>query len=215
MYKIFNPTMKAVVLTVYENSILVMDKKDKSLIFIGLPKDINLHFEQDQEVLIYLTYDTVIQMSYPASINSNFIKNIRVLKEKSNTEIPFGILQWVYNLTDNINISIDEFSQTGLTLTITDTNPYKGEHKFSNYGLVQKMVDTNEILTAYNSNINCIKIDDNTFKSTFNWENVCGTLGSGKYTLNISSSYISLFMDFIIDEENGKITYSKPIISIW
>lgn len=212
--KLFNPTMKAVVLTVHENSILVMDKKDKSLTYIGLPKHIDLQFKQGQEVIIYLAYNTIIQTTYPASINSNFIRNVKILKEKSNIEIPIGILKRAYNSTNNINISIDEFSQTGLTLTITDTNPYKGEHKFSSYGLLKNPNDTNEILTAQNFHITSIKIDDNTFKSIFNWEHYCGKLGSGKYKLDISSSYISLFMDFTIDEENSKILYNKPIITI-
>lgn len=211
--KIFNPTMKAVVLKVYENYILVMDVKDKSLLNIGLPKDNNLQFEEGQEVLIYFTYYTIIQESYPASINKEFIKKVRILKDKSNIEIPFGVLQWAYNSMDNINVSVDEISETGMTLTITDTNPYKGEHKFSSYGLLKNPNDTNEILTAQNSHITSIKIDDNTFKSIFNWEDFCGRLESGKYKLDVTSSYISLYMDFIIDEENGKITYYKPLIT--
>lgn len=212
--KIFNPTMKAVVLKVHENSLLVMDEKDRSLLNIDLPKDINLQFEEGQEVLIYFTYDTVILSTYPGFIDSEFIKNIKILNNKSNIEIPVGVLQWAYNSRNNINVYINEFSETGMTLTITDTNPYKGEHKFSSYGLLKTSNDTNEILTAQNSHITSIKIDDNTFKSTFNWEDYCGKLVSGKYKLDVTSSYISLYIDFIIDEENGKIAYTKPIIDI-
>ena len=66
---------------------LVYDMNRKDYIYIGLPKNINLKFKQGQEVLIYLSYDACTMDSYPPSISSIFIKNIKILKEVSNTKI--------------------------------------------------------------------------------------------------------------------------------
>ena len=72
---------------IYQNTILVYEEDKKTLTDIGLPENINLKFKPGQEVIIYLSYDTVIMDSYPASINSEFIKKIKIIKENANNEI--------------------------------------------------------------------------------------------------------------------------------
>lgn len=82
-----NLTIKGIILECYKNSILVCEEKKDRYIYIGLPENINLAFEPGQEVLIYIRNNTLIQLTSPASINSQFIKNIKILKEDANPQI--------------------------------------------------------------------------------------------------------------------------------
>lgn len=85
--KITNPTKRAVVVKVndqYGKSLLVIDVKDKTPYHIGLPTDINLQFKQGQEIMIYHKCDMIVELSYPSSISSKYIKKVKILKEKSN-----------------------------------------------------------------------------------------------------------------------------------
>lgn len=82
--RITNPTMKAIVINATENYLLVMDEKDQSPLYIGLPNDTNLQLKQGQEVLIYFEPVICKNLTYPASIDRKYIKKIRILKEKSN-----------------------------------------------------------------------------------------------------------------------------------
>lgn len=82
--KITNPTIRAVVVKANDTSLFVIDVKDKSPYYIGLPTDINLQFKQGEEIMVYCKYNTIIQQTYPGSISNQYIKKIKILKEKSN-----------------------------------------------------------------------------------------------------------------------------------
>lgn len=80
---------------IYQNNILVYEEDKKTLTYIGLPENINLKFKPRQEVRIYLLPYTVINMTYPGSIDSKHIKKIKIIKENTNNEIVEEILeQW-------------------------------------------------------------------------------------------------------------------------
>lgn len=86
-------TIKAIVIECHENSILVYEEKNKALTSISLPKNINLKFKPGQEVIIYLSANTFITQTYPASIDSIFIKKIKIIKDDGNTQIVERLLQ--------------------------------------------------------------------------------------------------------------------------
>lgn len=80
---------------IYQNNILVYEEDKKTLTYIGLPENINLKFKPRQEVRIYLLPYTVINMTYPGSIDSKHIRKIKIIKENANNEIVEKILeQW-------------------------------------------------------------------------------------------------------------------------
>lgn len=86
-------TIRGVVIKSNEKNILIMDVKDESPLYIGLPENVNLHFKEGQEIIVYLEYNTVIIETYPGSIDSQFIKDVKIRKEKSNVQVPEEILQ--------------------------------------------------------------------------------------------------------------------------
>lgn len=86
-------TIRGVVIKSNEKNILIMDVKDESPLYIGLPENVNLHFKEGQEIIVYLEYNTVIIETYPGSIDSQFIKDVKIRKEKSNIRVPEEILQ--------------------------------------------------------------------------------------------------------------------------
>lgn len=80
---------------IYQDNILVYEEDKKTLTYIGLPENINLKFKPRQEVRIYLLPYTVINMTYPGSIDSKHIRKIKIIKENANNEIVEKILeQW-------------------------------------------------------------------------------------------------------------------------
>lgn len=80
-----HPNMKAIVLECNGNNYLfVMDIKTKTPYYIGLPENMNIQFKDGQEIIVYFNCPIIIQESYPASISSEFVKTVKILKEKSN-----------------------------------------------------------------------------------------------------------------------------------
>lgn len=220
-YNSVNLRMKAVVVKAYQNStykdsITVMDTYDNGLYTVSLPEEINEQFKQGQEVLIYTKYGGTILTTSPAQIDSDGVEKIEIVKESSNTKIPENILRRVYNNSDNISVSIDEFLPTKLTLTIKDTNPYKIEYKYSNNYYISYRNNSERNLQKNDfSKIESINVNDNTVKNIYNWENIYGKLESGEYTLQTTAFGERIRMDiminFTVDSENGTITYEEPI----
>lgn len=212
--RIVNPTIRAVVVRADEKYLTIMNIKDEGLYNISIA-DNSLKFKKGQEILVYCKYDSFIEQTNPASIKSEDIKKIKILKEKSNIEIPNKELVRIYNSGEKVLISINEISQTGISITIKDTNEFKHEYKHSNYYKILKKNGSTYSEPARNNNIkttvDSIRIDNNnTIKNTYNWENLYGKLESGEYQLKTATSdyYMNIFIDFTIDE-NGEITYSK------
>lgn len=89
----------AVIVKVYEKSIMVMDLDDKSLIDVSCLKTGNIGFREGQEVSIY--FDGFIEETYPAGISG--VNKIEITKEKSDVEIPKDILNRLNNILNRLN----------------------------------------------------------------------------------------------------------------
>lgn len=121
--------IKAVVVKVNEKHILAMETEDKNgLYMVGLNSAKNIEFKKGQEILIY--FDGNIMETYPAQLGN--IGKIEVIKEKSDIQIPDNIIRFCYNSKDKVNVAISEFTNSGITLNITDTNelPYNYAHSY-------------------------------------------------------------------------------------
>lgn len=124
-----NATIEAVVVKVNENNLLAMGiENGNELYSIGLTKFKNIEFQKGQKILIYFNGD--VMESYPAQLGN--IGNIEIIEEKSNIDIPDYILRYCYSSYDNIQVTINELTNKGITLSITDTNelPYNYAHSY-------------------------------------------------------------------------------------
>lgn len=144
-------TFKAIVVKVYEKSLGVMDiQNTKELYSVSFANDGNIGFKQGQEVLIY--FDGMIAQSYPAQIHN--VNKIEIIKEKSDVAIPDDVLQYYYNSTKNVTISLTELTKTRVSLTINDTNenPYNYDNIYcinkKNKKAENNNVDLNQISKA-------------------------------------------------------------------
>lgn len=210
--KMFIPIMKAVVIEPNEKYLMVMDE-DKELCSISIPSGSNQQFKQGQEILVY--HGGFIDQSYPAQIND--VKKIIILKEQSKVKIPEKVLRWVYTSSKNIDIAINEISQTGITITRKDTNKYKKEYIHSNFYNISAKKDNNGYTNLEKKSatkVEAIEIDENTIKTTYNWENVYGKLESGEYHFQTTIASSTIFIEFSIDTESGEIKY-KVIETCW
>lgn len=86
-------TIRAVIVEYNENWIFVMNVKNKEPLYIHLPKDTNLKFEKGQEVIVFCIYGGASFGTYPKTITSESIKEIKIIKKDSNIQIPESILR--------------------------------------------------------------------------------------------------------------------------
>ena len=134
-------TIKAVVVKVNENNLLAMGIENKMELYsIGLKTAQNIKFEKGQEILVY--FNGTVMESYPAQIGN--IERIETIKEKSNTQIPDDIMRFCYNSKDKVNVVITELTNSGITLTITDTNDLQYNYSHS-YRINKKVKNKNYI----------------------------------------------------------------------
>lgn len=122
-------TIKAVVVKANNSHLLVMGTEGTSDLYsIGTKNAENIEFKKGQEILIY--FDGMVMDSYPAQLGN--IGKIEVIKEKSDIQIPDDIIRYCYNSRDNVNITVSELTNSGITLTIIDKNelPYKYSHNY-------------------------------------------------------------------------------------
>lgn len=149
-------TIKAIVVKVNENNLLAMGiENGNELYSIGLENAKDIQFKKEQEIIVY--FNGEIMTSYPAQLGG--ISKIEVIKEKSDVNIPDNIIRFCYNSKDKVNVIINEFTNSGITLTITDTNelPYNYAHSYTinkkvkneNYtGIGQKIGEDTENSTS-------------------------------------------------------------------
>lgn len=122
--------MKAIVVKVYDKSLAAIKIGNESeLISIGF--DENIGFKQGQEISVY--FDGMIMETYPAQLGN--VGKIEIVKEKSDIQIPDNILRYCYSTRDKVNVTVSELTNSGITLTITDTNelPYNYSHSYTIY----------------------------------------------------------------------------------
>lgn len=125
--------LNAVVVKANEKYLQVMElNENKSLVDVSFSsKDGNSAFKQGQEIDIY--YDGVMVRTYPGYISH--VDKIEILKQKSEVEIPEGILRFCYSSRNNVAVSIEEFTSKGISFRITDTNelPYDYSLEYTIY----------------------------------------------------------------------------------
>ncbi len=120
-------TIKAVVVKVNDKSLMVISIANEEVGEIytcSFAKEGNIGFKMGQEILIH--YDGTIFATYPGSFSN--VEKIEVVKEKSEIEIPEKYLRYCYSSFDNVSIVINDFNNSGMTFTITDSNKYKYDY---------------------------------------------------------------------------------------
>ena len=127
-------TMKAVVIKVKENSLMVMGIENIGLCSVSFADEGNIGFKQGQEILIY--FDGMVAASYPGQIHN--VGKIKILKEESDTKIPEDILRYCYSSRNNVTVSIAELTKAGIQFTIKDTNELKYDYS-NNYTIYKKV----------------------------------------------------------------------------
>lgn len=133
--------LKAVVVKVNEKNMLVMEtERANELVSVRFTDEGNIGFKQGQEIVI--CFDGMIMESYPAQIGN--VQKIEIVQEKSNIEIPDNILRYCYSSKGNVTISINEFTKSGISFNIEDTNelPYTYTN---NYKIYKKVKNENYI----------------------------------------------------------------------
>ena len=92
-----NSTMKGVVVKVYENELGVLGKNgDNDLYLVDFGKEKNIGFKQGQEIEIY--YNGFVMEMFPARPSG--VSNIKIIKEKSDKQIPEFAIEFFNNSTD-------------------------------------------------------------------------------------------------------------------
>ena len=221
----------AVIVGVNENSLFVVDSENKDLLYeVSFASEGNIGFEQGQEVTIY----------FNGKVGSSDINGISAIQYVGKIEIKDGnkqlisnnVLKRFYTSYDNVNVNIDNLTNTGLSLTVTDNNNIK--YEFENEFLLFKNIaekpeqrkieyeDGSVSILPYDGdkwqelsrisndveNIGTAEIvDENTTRWTIDWSNIYGTLGSGEYRFVMGDAG---------DEPNSFLTngYDKEIISV-
>ena len=132
-----NSTLKAVVVKVHNNSLLVMGTENSSSLYtVGFKGDVS--YKQGQEILIY--FDGTVMESYPAQLGN--VSKIKIIKEKSNTEIPKDVLRYAYSSKEKVAVSVNELTTKGISITITDKNDLPYEYT-NNYAIYKKVKNEN------------------------------------------------------------------------
>lgn len=122
-------TKKAVVIKVNDKSLSVMGfDRENDLYSVSYAEDGNNKFKQGQEILIY--FNGIVAETFPSQIGN--VGKIEIIKEKSDKAIPEDIIRFYYNYRDKVKTTISELTNSGITLTITDTNeiPYDYSDKY-------------------------------------------------------------------------------------
>ncbi|MBO5478893.1 MAG: hypothetical protein J6A04_04195 [Clostridia bacterium] len=129
-------TIRAVVVKVNEKGLYAIGIENVTeLFYVGFSNEGNIGFKQGQEILIY--FDGMVLETYPAQLGK--VGKIEILKEKSDISIPDSVLRFCYSLRNNVNVTVSELTNSGILLTITDTNelPYNYSNKYIIYKKVK------------------------------------------------------------------------------
>lgn len=101
-------------------------------------------FKRGQEIEIY--YDGVIATTYPGKISN--VSKYKILKEKSEIEIPEEVIMYIDNSTENVMAHVREITNEKMEFRILDTNEIPYEYDFE-YSLSKKNLENEE----YNKNL--------------------------------------------------------------
>ena len=95
--------MTGVVVKVNEHDLGVMGENgDFDLYWVSFGEEGNIGFKQGQEILIY--YNGIVEETFPARPSG--VTKIEIIKEKSNKQIPDNVLNFFYDNSQDIPITI-------------------------------------------------------------------------------------------------------------
>lgn len=120
----FSSTIKAVVVNPKKGLLVMGIENGNSLYSVSYKNKDDIKFKQGQEILIY--FDGGILETYPAQIIN--VEKIKILKEESDVKIPDDILRFCYSSKNNVTVSINELTKTGIEIIIKDTNELQYEY---------------------------------------------------------------------------------------
>lgn len=128
-------TIKAVVVKIDENHLLAMGiENGNELYSIGLQNVKDIELKKEQEIIVYFNGD--VMESYPAQLGN--IGKIEIVKNKSDVKIPDNIIRFCYNSKDKVQVTINELTNSGIALTISDTNDL--QYNYSHNYIINKKV---------------------------------------------------------------------------
>lgn len=224
-------TKRMVIVKVNNTTLSVMDvEKQEDLYVVTIPKGENLNFKQGQEILIH--YNGNIIYTFPRQIVN--VGKIEIIQEVSEIEIPTDVLRYFYNDKDKVKVSIDELTDIGIAITITDTNnlPYEYDtngNLYCTYKLSEDVMTSQNVQAVGNlisSNaeeiIKEIKIEELTqnenieanetiTKMSYTWAEAGSKLKKGEYQFVVSTanwSHFSIRVNFQVDD-SGNIIYDS------
>ncbi len=159
---------KLLVVEVKNNALYTMElDKSNSLYIVKLKNQDVSKFNQGQEVFAY--YDGIIDAIFPGSFTADKVK---ILKEKSDKEIPIEVLRYYNYSMDNIFIEISNFTDSSIKFSITDSNKYPLDYGYEFSYIIQKKnlanIASNYLLTEEFKNTvnrNIIQTEDGTIIS--------------------------------------------------
>lgn len=208
-------TINAIIVNVNDNSLGVVHKDNlNEIMIIAIPDEDKNEYKENEEILIY--FDGSILETYPAQVNN--VSKIEIVNEKSNETIPTNVLRYFNSSKDNLEVTVDNISNSEIVINIKDSNEIK--YEFSNkYSILKKNEDTSqkepEIVVPETSNStsssegtgvpiwkeitkisniessNTVKsddVDEQTKRMIFNFEELYGVLKDGKYEFVLSST---------------------------
>ena len=221
----------AIVAVVDDDYLCVVDSQDQNLLYnVYYPEEGSRDFEIGQEIKIYFNGKSI-------SSGRNGIAELRnvgkiEIIDNANHLISDEILKRFNTTYDNVEVSIENLTNTELIFTITDNNDIKYEFasKFYLSKNIAEKTDKNLIenddgsiiILPYDGdkwqliyetpndmeNVAATEtIDENSTRWTFDWSKVYGSLESGEYRFVMGDA---------CDEPNSFLTngYDKEIISV-
>ena len=221
----------AIVAVVDDDYLCVVDSQDQNLLYnVYYPEEGSRGFEIGQEIKIYFNGKSI-------SSGRNGIAELRnvgkiEIIDNANHLISDEILKRFNTTYDNVEVSIENLTNTELIFTITDNNDIKYEFasKFYLSKNIAEKTDKNLIenddgsiiILPYDGdkwqliyetpndmeNVAATEtIDENSTRWTFDWSKVYGSLESGEYRFVMGDA---------CDEPNSFLTngYDKEIISV-
>lgn len=221
----------AIVAVVDDDYLCVVDSQDQNLLYnVYYPEEGSRDFEIGQEIKIYFNGKSI-------SSGRNGIAELRnvgkiEIIDNANHLISDEILKKFNTTYDNVEVSIENLTNTELIFTITDNNDIKYEFasKFYLSKNIAEKTDKNLIenddgsiiILPYDGdkwqliyetpndmeNVAATEtIDENSTRWTFDWSKVYGSLESGEYRFVMGDA---------CDEPNSFLTngYDKEIISV-
>lgn len=175
-------------------------------------------FERGQEIEIY--YDGVITETYPGKITN--VSSYKILKEKSDIEIPEEVKKRYDNSTTNVMVYVRNISNEKLEFRILDTNEISYKYDFE-CSLSKKNEEKNgfeKIESIGNISMgDMIEIVDSTaghldMEGKIDWNNMYGTLETGEYQFVLKNKeneihFETIEFNFTV-EENGNAICNPP-----